>query len=54
MVKKANEEFPELLKTVRSKIDPRVTGNSTSQIRKTRTGDMLIVINGGAESADIV
>lgn len=54
VVKNMNEEFPELLKTVSTRVDPTITGNSISRIRKTRTGDLLIVINGGEEEAEVV
>lgn len=54
MVRKADEEFPELLKTVRSKVDRGITGNSISQLRRIKAGDLLIVINGGKASADKV
>lgn len=54
MVKKDGEEFSELLKTVRSKVDPEVTGNAISRLRKSKNGDLLIVINGGNESAEVV
>lgn len=51
MVKKDGKDFPMLLKTVRKKVDPGVTGNAMS---KTRTGNLLIVINVGKVSAEVV
>lgn len=48
------EDFPALLKTVRRKVDPGVTGDSIAKIRKTLAGDLLIEINGGSTAADVV
>lgn len=49
-----NEQFPELLKTMRKKVDPSVTGTSTSKMRQTKAGGLLIEINGSADSAETV
>lgn len=54
MVKLAGEDFPALLKTVRQKVDPGVTGNSIGKLRKTNAGDLLVEINGGSDSAEVV
>lgn len=54
MVRKDGEDFPELLKTVRSGVNPEVTGNSIGRLRKTRNGDLLVVINGGNGPAETV
>lgn len=54
IVKRGDEHFPELLKTVRSKVDPGITGTAISKIRQTKTGSLLIQINGGVEAAKVV
>lgn len=54
IVNRGDAQFPELLKTVRSKVDPGITETAISKIRQTKTGSLLIQINGGAEAAKIV
>lgn len=54
IVRRGEEQFPELLRTVRINVDPAKTGTAISKIRQTRTGELLIEINGGAESANLV
>lgn len=53
-VKMDGEDFPALLRTVRRKVDPGVTGNSITNLRRTNAGDLLVEINGGNSSAEIV
>lgn len=48
------EQFPELPKTIRQKMDPGVTETAISKMRQTRIGSLLIEISGGADSADTV
>lgn len=52
MVTKGTEEFPELLRTVKTTVDPEVTGNSIARMRRTTQESLLIEINGGAEAAE--
>lgn len=54
IVTKKDEQFPELLRTLRSKVNPAVTGTAISKMRQTKNGNLLIEINGGADSAKIV
>lgn len=54
VVSKNDEHFSELLRTVRHGIDPQVTGNSINKMRRTQKGDLLIEVNGGAESVEKV
>lgn len=54
IVKTGEEQFPELLRAVRNKVDPAVTGTAIARMRKTLNGNLLIEINGGAESATTV
>jgi len=54
IVSKENDSFPELLKTLRSKVDSEKTGTMISKLRETRNGNLLMEINGGAEAAEIV
>lgn len=54
IVAQGKEQFPELLKTIRQKVDPVVTGTSISRLRQTKTGNLLVEINGGSEKAEIV
>lgn len=51
---KGAEEFPELLRTVRTSVNPAVTGDSIAKIRRTQQGNLLIEINGGAKAAEMV
>lgn len=37
-----DEQFPELLGTVKSKVDPGITGKSIFKMRQTRVGSRLI------------
>lgn len=53
-VKMDGEEFPALLKTVRQKVDPGVTGDSIAKLRRTMAGDLLIEINGGTSAAEVM
>lgn len=54
VVLKRGEEFPEFLKTIRRTVDPQVTGNSIAKMRRTDRIELLIEINGGADSANSV
>lgn len=54
MVSRGAEEFPELLRTVRSSVNPAVTGDSIAKMRRSQQGNLLIEINGGAEAAERV
>lgn len=54
LVKSGDKSFPALLKTVRQRVDPKDIGNSISKLREARSGGLLIEVNGGAESADVV
>lgn len=51
IVKRGEEQFPELLRTVRSKVDPAVTGTAITRMRQTQQGNLLIEINGGTDTA---
>lgn len=51
---RGEEQFPELLRTVRKNVDPVITGTTISKMRQTRTGELLIEINGEVESPMIV
>lgn len=51
-VSMAGEEFPELLKTVKRNVDPQVTGDSITKMRRTQKGELLIEVRGGADSAN--
>lgn len=53
-VKLAGEDFPALLKTVRRIVDPGVTGNSINRLKRANAGDLLVEINGGNDSAEMV
>lgn len=54
MVSDDKVHFPELLKTVRSKVDPRVTGDSITKTRRTLKGELLIEISGGSDTMSTV
>lgn len=54
IVKKGEEQFPELLRTVRSKVDPIVMGTAITKMRQTQNGNLLIEVSGGADSAATV
>lgn len=54
IIAKDDEQFPELLKTMRSKINPEANGNAISRICMTQKGDLLLEINGEAEAAELV
>lgn len=54
MVSRGAEEFPELLRTVRSSVNPTLRGDSIAKMRRTQQGNLLIEINGGAEAAETV
>lgn len=54
VVSKGGEEFPELLKTIRRTVDPKVTGNAITKMRRTGKNELLIEINGGTDSAENV
>lgn len=54
IVSKADEQFPELLRTVRRAVNPGTTGNSIAKMRQTKAGALLIEINGGADSAEVI
>lgn len=43
-----------LLKTVRLKVDRGITGKAISKLRRTKNGELLIVINMGNDSAEVV
>lgn len=54
MVTKDDKNFPDLIKTIRNKVDQAVTGDSITKMRKTMGGNLLIEINGGVEAAEAV
>lgn len=54
MVTKNKKNFPKLLKTIRCKVNPTITGVSIAKMRKTTNGKLLIEINGGAEATEVV
>jgi len=54
VVRRGEDPFPELLKTIRANVNPAATGDRISKIRETRNGDLLVEVNGGPESADVV
>lgn len=49
-----DEQFPELLRSVRSKVDPAVTGTAITRMLQTQNGNLLIEVSGGADSAATV
>lgn len=54
IVNRDSEQFPELLKVMRWTVNPETTGNKIKKMRQTKTGALLIEINGGVDSAEIV
>lgn len=54
MVAKDDENFPELIKTIRSKVNQNITGDSIAKMRMTASGNLLIEINGETEAAETV
>lgn len=54
LVSKEGEDFPELLKTVRRRVDLGTTGNANARLRQTRTGDLLIEVSGGVDAAELI
>lgn len=54
MVSNDKVQFPELLKAIRSKVDPRVTGDSITNMRRTLKGELLIEVSGGTEAMSTV
>lgn len=54
IVSQGKDQFPELLKVVRQKVDPGITRTVISKIRHTKTGSLLVEINSGVDSAEIV
>lgn len=54
IVNRTDQEFPELLKSVRDKVDPGITGTSISRMRQTKTDGLLIEINGSVDSAKCI
>lgn len=47
-----DKDFPELLKTVKRNVDPTVTGDSITKMRRTQKGELLIEVRGGTDSAE--
>jgi len=54
IVRRGDDQFPELLRTVRSKTNVEMIGTSISEMREMRNGGLLIEVNGGVESAELV
>lgn len=54
IVTRGKKQFPELLKTVRQKVDPATTGTAIAKLKQTKSGNLLVEINGGLEKAEIV
>lgn len=54
IVTKNEENFPQLLKTIRQTVNPAVTGNAITKMCKTTNGKLLVEINGGAGGAETV
>lgn len=54
MVAKDDVNFLELIKSIRSKVDRSITGDSIAKMRKTTNGNLLIEINGGTDAAEAV
>lgn len=54
LVSRKDEKFPEFLRTLKHNVDPEATGNSIAKMRRTGKGDLMIEINGGADSAKTV
>lgn len=53
-VKRGDEDFPELLKSVRGCVDMTVTRTAIAKLKQAKSGGLLIEINRGAESAEVV
>lgn len=49
IVRRGEDSFPELLKTIKNNARPEVTGANISKIRETRNGSLLIEVDGGSE-----
>lgn len=47
-------QFPELLKTMRRNVNPQVTGDSITRMRRTMRGELLIEVSGGSEAMSSV
>lgn len=47
MVSNDNVQFPELLKAVRKNVNPLVTGDSITRMRRTLKEELLIEVSGG-------
>lgn len=54
IMRRGDDQFPELLKTIRSNTNAERIGNSNSKMRQTKNGGFLIEVNGGAESTELV
>lgn len=54
LVKRGEEYFPELLESVRQGVDASVTGLSIAKLRQPKNGGLLVEINGGSKSAEVV
>lgn len=54
VARRGESSFPELLKILRAGIDPSATDEKISKMREARNGGLLVEINGGAESAEVV
>lgn len=54
LVSREGKDFPELLKKIRRRVDPGTTGNAITKLRQMRSGDLLIEVSGGVESAEQV
>jgi len=49
IVRRGEDSFPDLLKTINSNVCPEVTGANISKIRETRNGSLLIEVDGGPD-----
>lgn len=54
MVSDDNAQFPELLKTVKKNVNPLVTGDSITRLRRTMKGELLIEVSSGSETMSTV
>lgn len=54
IVRRGNDTFPELLRTVKSNARTEVTGKNISKIRETRNGSLLIEVSGNEEDVERV
>jgi len=54
LVKRNDDPFPELLKTIRTGVDGAQLGKSISRLRETKNGSLLIEVIGGTAAAEQV